>query len=102
MSELPTVDHVATPVDISTIFNQLTTAEYNLAALSAALKDPDTRQELGVALLEAMEASVTRGLVFSDIKLKVKAGKLTASFAFPITDIKLPLPQEEDATNNGQ
>lgn len=100
MSALPS--STTSDVDMTTVFGQLNTADYHLASLYAALKDPDKRQEIGISLLEMMESSFASGLVFKDIKLKINAGMLTASFKFPITDLKLPTPEEDPTSVNGQ
>lgn len=68
--------------EIETIFNQLNAIDFTLAQLAIDLKDPDKRQEIGIRLIENINDAFSKGLEFSDIKVKSKAGMATVSFKF--------------------
>jgi hypothetical protein len=70
--------------EIETIFNQLNAADFTLAQLAIDLKDPDKRQEIGIRLIENINDAFAKGLEFSDVKVKSKAGVATVSFKFPV------------------
>lgn len=70
--------------EVEAIFNQLNAVDFTLAQLAIDLKDPDKRQEIGIRLIENINDAFTKGLEFSDIKVKSKAGVATVSFKFPV------------------
>jgi hypothetical protein len=53
------------------------------------LKDPDKRQEIGIRLIENINDAFAKGLEFSDVKVKSKAGVATVSFKFPVAALAL-------------
>jgi hypothetical protein len=73
--------------EICDMFNQLNAADFTLAQLAIDLKDPDKRQEIGIRLIEAINDAFTKGLEFTDIKLKTKAGIANVSFKFPVASL---------------
>jgi hypothetical protein len=70
--------------EVETIFKQLNAVDFTLAQLGIDLKDPDKRQEIGISLIENINDAFAKGLEFSDIKVKTKAGMATVSFKFPV------------------
>jgi hypothetical protein len=70
--------------EIEAIFNQLNAVDFTLAQLAIDLKDPDKRQEIGIRLIENINDAFAKGLEFSDIKVKTKAGVATVVLKFPV------------------
>lgn len=73
--------------DLEDIFKRLNVADFALAQLALDLKDPDKRQEIGIKLVEALNDAFSKGMTFSDVKLKTKAGEMTASLKFPVASL---------------
>lgn len=85
---MSTADDSTTKVpEIDDIFNQLNAVDFTLAQLHIDLKDQDKRQEIGIRLIEVIKEAFDKGMTFSDVKLKTKAGMATVSFKFPVASL---------------
>ena len=78
------IDSTTKVPEVEAIFNQLNAVEITLAQLASEIKDPDKRQEIGIRLIENINDAFAKGLEFSDVKVKSKAGVATVSFKFPV------------------
>lgn len=85
---MSTADDSTTKVpEIDDIFNQLNAVDFTLAQLHIDLKDQDKRQEIGIRMIEVIRESFDKGMTFSDVKLKTKAGMATVAFKFPVASM---------------
>lgn len=69
--------------DIESILLSAQAADNTLAQIALQLKDQDTKQAIGAALINALLASVENGAAFSAIKIGTKQGVLSINFKLP-------------------